>query len=794
MKSSEFKKLSIEFLRLLAITWKNLWLYSEYHPLGKSSLKKCYNTLRLILNERSEFSVGTAEDKILAEDMVVDEEKYVMSSIAKEFSKRNIFSLVFFRGLSREDFKSLFDILIMHPEQIKKMGGLANIIEQRKINFIQANTVRFGRITESQELVDIALAEHILTGAKVPYSSLSSTLPGAKKTGNDSVSMIFNESTSESSFEWSVDELMSEPSKISVLFAKTLEKIGLESKSASAKKNDIFAAMENVGKILHKQAGGNWNKLKVIFARLLLSLKPEIQKFVIEESHSDSIRDSFLKNLFSYLPEEKIGDLIATQYAAGLKDTRDLADFITKLIPSKEKREQVLPILQKKLMAAGATEEKIETIRKEIDWLQLTTDEKVKSILTGEQIWKKPFSNIMEILEETSRKPSKNECITLIQKYISGLIHPSNKIRKDVIENTIPLYVFMKGHKDFSSQRFKIQNLFFRRLKDERDLERFENLVKSIIATAASEMDTGDYSEFILILEKLKSCAFEEFRNNPSKRELIASELSQMIRGDLLNNVLEEFLSSTKEMGATFPKLFEIFGDPSIQFLIERLSKEQNRKKRYKIVSLIKSLKQKALPQLLNYLDDERWFLVRNVIFILGEIADATLIKFLKESLHHADHKVRRETVRAIIKIGGEEALALTISAIDDPDPFVAITAIESLGTVRYKKAIKKMLHILSRNKPYEDASDLLRIAAIENLGKLKVKEAVPGFIQIIKKRSLLGISEEANLRLAAIKALAEVGGEKAREVLIYASEKDPLASIRKIARDFILESKNERL
>lgn len=788
MEPFDFKKLAIEFLRLLVITWKNLWLYSEYHPLGKSSLKKCYDTLILILNERNEFSIGTAEDKILAEEMVMDEEKYVMSSIAKELSDRNIFSLVFYRGVSKEDFKSLFDILIMRPEQIKKAGGVAHLIDHRKMKYIQANTVKFGKIMESQELVDMALAEYILTEANVPSASFVPAPSESKESGEKTDSISLAESRHAPSPGLSVDELMNDPAKISLLFAKTLEHMKSESKRDSVTNTDILSALENVGKMLHEQAGGQWNKLKIVFARLLLSLKPEIQKFVVEQSHSSSIKDSFLKNLFSYLPEERFADLVASQYAAGLKETRDLADFISKLIPSAEKREHIFPKIREKLLSVGATDETIQNIHEEMVWLHLTTSEKIGTLLAGEQIWVKPFSTVMEILEETSRASSRNESMALVQKYISGLIHPSTRIKKAVIENAIPLYIFMKSHENFSDQRFQIQNLFFRRLKDERDRERFEGIVKSIMATAASEIDAGDYPESILILEKLKTYAFEDFRNDPSKRELIASEIAQMANEEFMKHVLEEFLSSPEEMEATIPKFFELFGDPSVPFLIERLGEEKNRKKRFKISSLIKSLKQKALPQLLEYLDDERWYLVRNVIFIIGEISDATSIKFLKEPLQHHDHKVRRETVRALKKIGEGEAMALITEAIDDPDPSVAIAAIESLGMAGHPKAIKKMLRILSKEKPFEEASKLLRKAAIENLEKLKVNEAAGGLIRIIKKRSLLGVSEAPDLRLAAVKALAEIGGEKAREALIYASEKDPLPYIRKIARDVILE------
>jgi hypothetical protein len=540
MEPIEFKKLAIEFLRLFAITWKNLWLYSEYHPLGKSSLTKCFDILLLILDDRSEFSVGTAEDKILAEEIIIDEEKYVMSSIAKELSERNIFSLVFLRGIGREDFKSLFYLLVMRPEQLKKMGGLTNLIEQKGIKFIQSNTVKYGKITESQELVDIALADHIFTGATVSSSSSASTSFETQEPGSRPMSGI----SSAVSPSLSLEELMNDPVKVSSLFARTLERYQSESKGGSATKENILSALQHLGKTLQEQSGGQWNKLKIIYARLLLSLKPEIQKYVIEHSQSETIKDSFLKNFVSYLPEEQFSELVVSQFTAGLKEPRELTNYILKLLPSKEKREQLFPAIREKLLSAGASEEVVEQIHEEMNWRHLSTLERTRKLLTGELIWKKPFLTIMEIIEEISQTSSKNEAMMLIQKYISGLIHPSHNVRKDVIHNAIPLYIFMKGHSDFSHHRFNIQNLFFRRLKDEQHMERFEDLVKSIVATAAAEIDTGNYSESIRILEKLKQDAHRDLGNDPRKRDLVANEITQMASEDFLKNVLEEYLQS----------------------------------------------------------------------------------------------------------------------------------------------------------------------------------------------------------------------------------------------------------
>ncbi len=774
----------MEFLRLFALTWKNLWLYSEYHPLGKSSLRKCFDILHLILNDRSVFSVGTAEDRILAEEIVMDEEKYVMDSIAREFSHRDIFSLVFHRGIRREDLKSLFALLIMRPEQLKRMGGLANLIEQRNIKFIQSNTVKFGKITENQELVDMALAERILTGAKVTSSS-DATIPSLNQKFDSRPLSGIGPAISPA---FSLDELSTDPAKISFLFTKTLEHIRSESLSGSATNEDILSALKHLGRMLQEQAGGQWNKLRIIFARLLLNLKPEIQKFVIEHGHSDTIKDSFLKSFVSFLPEERFGDLIASQFAAGLREPKDLANFLLKLLPLKEKRDRAFPTIREKLCAAGASDEFVRQVQQELDWLHFSLHEKTQRLLAGDLIWKKSFQTIMEIIEEARQTLSNDQAVALIQKYLSGLIHPSHDVRKAVIDNAIPLYIFMKNHLHFAPQRFQLQNLLFRRLKDEHHLELFEDIVKSIMATAASEIDAGDYSESIVILGKLKDSISEDFRNDPRKRGILNAEISQMASEDFLKNILEEHLNSMGKGEAILPKFFEIFGSSAVPFLIERLGVEKNRKKRFKISALLKSMKQRALPQLLSCLEDERWYLIRNVIFIIGEIADSTTIQFLKHPLRHPDHKVRRETVRALHKIGGDEALASISEMMSDPDPSVAATATELLGTINYPKAIEKMLLIASREKPFEGASDLQRRIAIENLGKLKISDAVPCCIQIIKKRRLLSAKEDSDIRRAAVQALADIGGEPAREALIYASEKDPLPSIRKMARNAILE------
>ncbi len=792
MEQLSFKKVATEFLRLFTIALKNISFYTEYHPLGKSSLKKCYDVLSTILTERSEFTISAAEDRMLADESIIDDEKMLMSSIAKQFSERDISSITFQRGISKAHLKTLISVFMQRPEQIRERGGISRTIEEADISFIQANTVKYGRISESQELLDIALAEHIITGIKPLMVQDREGYENTEEGSPAKPTPLFTGATQGMKDSIPFDEILKDPLKISLLFAQTLKNFQADSPAGTASEKDILLALEKLGAQLQSQAGGDWNKLKLIFAQLIMSLRPEIQHLVVEKSISHSTKSSIFKSILTYMPEEKIGDLVTSQYLAGVKEPKAIADFIVKVLPADDRKEETLSKIKEKLQSLGLSEEEIQKISDEVTWLKDPFDHKISTLLAGEKIWQKPFPAVMEIIEEANRKGSTNEAMLLIQKYMSGLIHVSADIRKSVIENSIPLFVFMKERKHFESRRIKLQNLLLRRMKDEEEKDLFDSLVKTLVATAISEMDSGNYSEAIPVLEKMKRSIGDTFEDDPVKKEIIQNEITKLESEDLLTKILEDYFASKPGSEQNLPKLLEIFGEFTIKFLIARMASEENRKKRYKISLLIKSLKNAALPTLIDCFHDQKWFLVRNAILLIGEIGDPSVVSSLKEPLQHTDHRVRRETVRALMKLGSNDAYDLIASALDDTDESVVIAAMEALGNVKSTKGILQMIRIVSRSNGHDTADDLLRRAAIENLGKLKAKEAVPELMQLLTKKGLFGMNESPEIRLEAIKALGEIGGEDALNALVQASEKDPHPNIREVAAVLLSERSHD--
>jgi hypothetical protein len=98
-------------------------------------------------------------------------------------------------------------------------------------------------------------------------------------------------------------------------------------------------------------------------------------------------------------------------------------------------------------------------------------------------------------------------------------------------------------------------------------------------------------------------------------------------------------------------------------------------------------------------LPDEQWFLVRNAIFVLGNLGRPEACNALRLRLCDPDVRIRRELVRALEKINDDEAVDLLMILAEDIDPIIREAAIIALGVLRRKDLAPFFIDLLTRNK-----------------------------------------------------------------------------------------------
>jgi len=68
------------------------------------------------------------------------------------------------------------------------------------------------------------------------------------------------------------------------------------------------------------------------------------------------------------------------------------------------------------------------------------------------------------------------------------------------------------------------------------------------------------------------------------------------------------------------------------------------------------------------FTDDRRWYLVRNILYILGRIGKEQSLPYIQRALNHEDLRVKREAIQALGLIGGQKAIGLLVRALTDND------------------------------------------------------------------------------------------------------------------------------
>jgi hypothetical protein len=130
----------------------------------------------------------------------------------------------------------------------------------------------------------------------------------------------------------------------------------------------------------------------------------------------------------------------------------------------------------------------------------------------------------------------------------------------------------------------------------------------------------------------------------------------------------------------------------AIPVLIDLLGHLETLSARKAIVVMLGSIGKSDVPALTRAINDERWYVVRNVVIALRMIGDRQARYYLIKCLHHLDGRVRRESLKALAEIEGEAAMPMLRDALDDPDASVRLTALGILSHIQVPTAKSTLL------------------------------------------------------------------------------------------------------
>jgi hypothetical protein len=226
-----------------------------------------------------------------------------------------------------------------------------------------------------------------------------------------------------------------------------------------------------------------------------------------------------------------------------------------------------------------------------------------------------------------------------------------------------------------------------------------------------SAVAVGAWSDARVALELLRGLAMHGWTE-----ETFVQELLQPIS---IVHVAERVDQQELPLLEDFIALALDFGEPAVDWLVLVLAESQQQPVRQRLAEFLAQHCRTRPDRLGPWLADHRWFLVRNIVFVLGWIGGPAIVPLLQPVLRHEEPRVREAAVKALGNADLRLTRPLLVRALDHADAnlFGQVLALLSRAkdapTARFVFGLMKQERFASRSPEERRAV----YAAVANIG-----------------------------------------------------------------------------
>lgn len=297
----------------------------------------------------------------------------------------------------------------------------------------------------------------------------------------------------------------------------------------------------------------------------------------------------------------------------------------------------------------------------------------------------------------------------------------------------------------------------------EREPQGFDAFVPFLNRVIESLLARGDFKQASQILKRLyillNSYEPEEWQRNLIKKTII--EAGERQRIEIIGNILKR--NEFPDIRGAFD-YFLLLQRNSIPHLCELLGNLTGSKPRRIICDALSKVGKDSIDLMAPFLEDKRWYLIRNIVYILGRIGRKEAVPLIGKALQHGDVRVRREALQALGLIGGSEAMQYMIRSLEDKDIKIRGNAALNLGRMGEKGLTPLTERMLSKEFYKKELREIKSF--FKAVGMIRSNHSIPLLYSILEGKKWFGRAKVEEIRACAIETLIRIGTPEAKEVL----------------------------
>lgn len=282
------------------------------------------------------------------------------------------------------------------------------------------------------------------------------------------------------------------------------------------------------------------------------------------------------------------------------------------------------------------------------------------------------------------------------------------------------------------------------------------DLLDAVVSFGEMAAQTEIWNDVLTVGARLAE--LEDRATHDEHRRLYGIALRRLVPRFSLERVVEYVPSGAHKIRAV--AILRSYGGEATEVLLRKLVAATDVGERRSYFSAILHMRE-GHGLLVNMLDHDEWFVVRNVADLCGEMGLTEALPGLARAMDHRDERVRRSAAGALAKIGTVGAMDPLRRALVDAATTVRLQAAMTIGGAGFRNLVPAIVGRIDHEEEVEIRQELLH-----TLGRIGTEDA----IRVLADRALparrLFRRRPLGARLAAIEGLRTAGGRTAMSAL----------------------------
>ena len=720
----------------------NLRLYPATNAMIINTIDRLYETFQAIFEQEESVIFSETESNLLISGEPLSQKHRGKPQVAiflMLMFNWGIKSLTFLRGMDASELIPFLEIMSKKPDEVKKEGGLEQIISEGKMPHILFNQKIY--ITKDQDHQFVASLDI---------------------KDEDIVKYITSEDPNATLDSQKMKEMAKDPEWVSRIFQSGMQNItGKDGAASSAKLSEgMLHMLRTLDKI---SENADKEKISHLVAGYISDMDPELIAITLTQNIESFLDNRLFDDIVRRMDVEKF-ETVAGKIQQAL-DVVSLANKGTddpKTASVQQAYQQVMSTdkgieLQRQIQEKRTIEE--EEKQQKISYLK-EAGSSILSKLEGDI----PDESISKyspgIVQDLFAEGESDTADAIIDGLSNKLLSENNNIRAESSEalagilEKLPL-----------EQRADILTRLSNKLIEWIQFETSSTLAYKSICNhlsdlAQSQIRNHRFIDSHPIIDTFRLISSDQIKKNEEIKSVASDSIRKIASDDIPAILIDEFRTNKNDKRKEAGRLLVMMAEFSINRLLDMLKESEDSSERILILNLIPEMGPVASRSVIERIDqDAPWYYTRNLARLLGRVGSEGHTKILAQLLVHDDHRVQREVLKSISNIGGGQRGEVLLDALPKCDDLLKSSIVTTLGSLKYRDAVKPLIELFkSKHTLPDDVKIDLQEKICLALGNIGDSEALPFLTEVSKQSGFLSFkSYHQTVKAAAGKAVGRI-------------------------------------